>query len=722
MALSYESLSNFDEAFNYSFKALDIYKKIYINQNDHPDISLLCNNIGKLNYSLGLYDKALENYSKSLFLRLNYHTKSSQNVNFKYIFDQLNLKFEDLEYASGLSILFETIIANLKEGIHDSLFHSDVALSLTNIGLVLAKQSFFDKALFLHQSSLKIREKIYDLNSNHNEISACHANIGHALYRMQKNNDAEKHYKKALVILMRNSNSDEYSNEIALRHNDLGNIAREKQQLKLSKFYFLLSMKMMVEIHKDSLFHEDVAMVLCNLGSVYVSLQQFPEAIKMNKLAISILNVVYNKYPYHSDIISNYINLGNAYRYSSMYQKSEDSFLKALEKYQHEDNNNKDIHLIGKILNNLAGLYADQNDFLKAYSILKNCFEMLLAVYDNDFNNPSLSIYAYNFATISQKIAFDCFKKGEFVLSSNYAEEAKSYLAPKPELLGLINLIIKHSMLQKMFKSIISDQPAFGHSVLNVFRTANSENSNENLIKLIFSTLDELDLLHSEEALINAHLALLKLDPALQHGNHYHNLGCYYSANGNIDKANDAFTKGLEETNHFKSNLQAEYAQFLILNKGVLSIYPNIISKHLYEVIYGEDDGSALQYGKIEKNSVCKKLKELVEQNKTTITINPKALAYHLLITNPEYIVESGDAVESTIKNLIEDFRTLTYRQKEEHSSSQLFQSTLDLILNTNGELHITDSLTSSIVISLNTETDSVIDDKNLLGGTDEYV
>ena len=142
-------------------------------------------------------------------------------------------------------------------------------------------------------------------------------------------------------------------------------------------------------------------------------------------------------------------------------------------------------------------------------------------------------------------------------------------------------------------------------------------------------------------------------------------LACFYACKGNIKEANGAFINALTHSKaKVTGGLHAEYAQFLIINKDsdVLKITSQEISKQLYAAINCDNMGG-LQYGKIEQDSICDILQNLIKQKNATISINPKVFAYYLLTTHPEYI-KNGDSIE----NLLALFRSYCDNLQDEIS------------------------------------------------------
>lgn len=175
-------------------------------------------------------------------------------------------------------------------------------------------------------------------------------------------------------------------------------------------------------------------------------------------------------------------------------------------------------------------------------------------------------------------------------------------------------------------------------------------------------------------AAINCQKVLVKIDPGLKYGNHYHSLACFYTCAGNIKEANDAFITALTHPNaEITGGLHTEYAQFLILNKdgGNLIVDSSEISKHLYAAINSNNLGG-LQHGKIEQTTVCSILQDLIKQKNATVKVDPKVLAYYLLLTHPQYVLENDK-----VNDLVQGF-TKACSNSQEETSYMLFLGLLE--------------------------------------------
>lgn len=90
----------------------------------------------------------------------------------------------------------------------------------------------------------------------------------------------------------------------------------------------------------------------------------------------------------------------------------------------------------------------------------------------------------------------------------------------------------------------------------------------------------------------------------------------------------------------------------MIINANFLQIDKHKISKLLYEAV-NNINIDELQYGELEKNMVSAVIRDIINQKDISIKIDPKVLAYYLLITYPEYIKEN-EIVDSLVESLSE--------------------------------------------------------------------
>ena len=178
------------------------------------------------------------------------------------------------------------------------------------------------------------------------------------------------------------------------------------------------------------------------------------------------------------------------------------------------------------------------------------------------------------------------------------------------------------------------------------------------LVKFEITCKNEFLSKNMIEAVVDTQKALVILDPKLEYGNHYHDLACFLAVEGNLVEAYETFnTAWMQHREKVTDGFCVEYAQFLILNAKALEAQNILVTKdQITELLYStiaSENTSGLSYSQAEKNNVVSLIKELLSVENKVVIIQPKSLAYYLLITHPQYLVEGEnlDYFIDTFKN-----------------------------------------------------------------------
>lgn len=83
--------------------------------------------------------------------------------------------------------------------------HSDITLSLNNLGLVLEACGNVEEAEVLFRRSLNIRYEIYGQSAAHSDITASLNNLGSVFQARGKLQEAETLYRKCLAMNFENT-------------------------------------------------------------------------------------------------------------------------------------------------------------------------------------------------------------------------------------------------------------------------------------------------------------------------------------------------------------------------------------------------------------------------------------------------------------------------------------------------------------------------------------
>jgi signal transduction histidine kinase len=146
------------------------------------------NEIGKVQYHKGDYDKATEVYLEAL--------KIYEKINDPKGVASCNKDIGDLYYEqNAFEKAKDYFLRSLK--IYNSIGDKkDVAACFNNIGMVLEGQADYNKAIINYSSSLEIRKKLGDKLG----MSKCYNNLGNAYSWLKNYNKALEYYSKSLKI------------------------------------------------------------------------------------------------------------------------------------------------------------------------------------------------------------------------------------------------------------------------------------------------------------------------------------------------------------------------------------------------------------------------------------------------------------------------------------------------------------------------------------------
>ena len=222
----YLIISEYDKALENFKKSIEMDKK---ENNSKTELAKSFNAIGNIYIDLCENKKALEYFKKSYDLiesseceeRKKLTIDSKQNIGLAYL--ELNLKKSFLFLQESLN---ESIIYYGKN-------HSMTSDAYFNLGLNLKYEKKYEKALELYTKGLNIDRKIYNLFNP--KIAQNYSNIGSAYYEIKNVKKATYNIKKSLVINKKNFGCLNINTAIDLLN--LGWIYGDINNKKLAKSY-----------------------------------------------------------------------------------------------------------------------------------------------------------------------------------------------------------------------------------------------------------------------------------------------------------------------------------------------------------------------------------------------------------------------------------------------------------------------------------------------------
>jgi class 3 adenylate cyclase/Tfp pilus assembly protein PilF len=238
---------NFDVGLDRLQSAL-VLAEVYSLQEIQPRV---WNMIGNVHYSLGIYDKALEYFSKSLSTYEARGEKSGIALvtgNFGNVYLNIGIYDKALEYYSKALSAFES----LKE-------KSSVALAMGNIGNVYLNLGNHDKALEYYSNALSIHEEL----SAKSSVALVTGNIGLVYFNLGSHAKAFEYLLKALSAYEETGEKS----SVAFVTGNIGIVYYSLGIYDKALEYFSKALSTNKELGVKS----SVARVTGNIGSLYAS-------------------------------------------------------------------------------------------------------------------------------------------------------------------------------------------------------------------------------------------------------------------------------------------------------------------------------------------------------------------------------------------------------------------------------------------------------------------
>jgi tetratricopeptide (TPR) repeat protein/predicted regulator of Ras-like GTPase activity (Roadblock/LC7/MglB family) len=175
----------YDKALEEYERSLGIREEI----GDQLGIANSLNNIGNVHYRKGQYDKALEEYERSLGIREEVGDQQAVALSLGNIGNMYRV---GEEFAKALEYYDKSLMIFAKIG-----DQRGTSISLHNVGVLHWARGENDKALEHHKKSLNIRERI----GHRRGMGSSHLTIGDVLRAKGDYDGALKHYETSLEIL-----------------------------------------------------------------------------------------------------------------------------------------------------------------------------------------------------------------------------------------------------------------------------------------------------------------------------------------------------------------------------------------------------------------------------------------------------------------------------------------------------------------------------------------
>ncbi|MDF2966174.1 MAG: hypothetical protein K0Q51_1562, partial [Rickettsiaceae bacterium] len=647
---AYNYKGNYEQAINYHRQALDIRLKAHEKSLNNPESASSYNNRGaSYNYKVD-FEQTINYHKKVLEIKLRIIENGPNQPVIAHSYNNIGAVYNDEgDYEQAINYYNQALEIQLKAYEHRPNHHPDIAMSYNNLGIAYRGKGDYEQAINYHRQALKIRCKAYEHIPNHPDIAKSHNSLGIA-YRDKGDYDkAIEYHNKALKIQFKAYEHSPVHPSIALTYYHLGCVYNYKENYDKAIEYHNKALEIQLKAYEHSPNNPNTGLIYNSLGNAYRNKGDHDKAIEYYNKALEIQLKAYEHSHDHPDIAITHHSLGNAYSEKRDYDKAIEYYNKALEIQLKAYEHSHDHPHIAITHYSLGIAFSDKGDYDQAIKYYKSAIEILSKTYEHSFNRTHIAWSYYKLSQLFSKIgkyqeSYENATKA-FEIFSKYRHESEIedlQIIQNYALSQLGNLEILKGKLEKArdFYKKIND------------KLYNIDFNSVNFIQLINKQLEFAYDNNYLDGAVNSQLVLVKIDPQLRFDNHYHNLACFYSCKGEVQLANETFIKAINQKYYpVKASLYVDYAQFLILNKNGLNNDAKEASHHLYTALNSESDGH-LTYGKLDKNSTCSILKSIIEEKNGTIEVEPKILAYYLLIKHPQYIAGS-DTLEDYFKDFV---------------------------------------------------------------------
>ena len=346
VAQCYEvAMSDYKKSLDLLYKSLEI-KENYFEDKNHSSIVETYDNIGRVSYDLGLFEKALEYHQKSLkiqekfysdqkscianshkgigkaFHRLGLHEKSLDSL-FKSVdlIEDKNSSFLATVFNCIGSVYFFLGIheksqdfyfksLEIEEKLHPEKDHPSLCTMFNNIGLNYYYMSSYDKSLEYYLKILSISEHIYKNHKSAN-LANTYINIGDVYSKLDFHEKALEYCHKSIEIF-ESIYQDKKHLFVAYAYNVLASCHLQKGDFSIALEHQLLS----IQIMKSCFVNENqfyFGVIYFNAAEIYLKLNNLEQALENYFNSLKIREKIFENHKRHPLLHRTYKAISNTF-------------------------------------------------------------------------------------------------------------------------------------------------------------------------------------------------------------------------------------------------------------------------------------------------------------------------------------------------------------------------------------------------------------------------
>ena len=336
--------------------------------------------IGDYNQSLSYCDKAR---------KIGECVLDKNHPDLTVIYNNIGSVYDDKgDYATALEYLDK--VKEIREIVLDEN-HPALATTYSNIGSVYDDKGDYDTALQYHDKARKIREIVLD--ENHPDLANTYNNIGVIYHRRGDYATALEYLDKARKI--RERALDENHPDLTVIYNNIGNVYHRRGDYATALEYYDKTRKIFESILGEN--HPNTATIYNNIGLVHDNKGDYDTALQYYDKARKILERALGEN--HPELVGTYNSIGSVYFNKGEY----DTALQYYDKVRKIDEyvlgeNHPDL---AATYNNIGGVYNKKGNYDSALQYYKKSIKILEGVLDN--NHPNLGVMYYNIGVVYDK-------------------------------------------------------------------------------------------------------------------------------------------------------------------------------------------------------------------------------------------------------------------------------------------------------------------------------
>jgi eukaryotic-like serine/threonine-protein kinase len=299
---------------------LALSMKIELHGEMHPSTAMSIREIATLNFKLGEYDQAIDQYKKALSIY-------ERDVGMEHEASILGLNSDIgwTYYVKGEYTTAEQYVRQSLERRRELYpgVHPDVWSGLDKLSQIMLAQARYEESRVLRFENLDMARTLY--GENHPITAVAYANYSSLLKELERYAEAEEYHQLAHRIFLKNLG--ENHPQISVSYNNLANLKHDRGDLDSAVVYHRKALELNRRLYGN--MHDEVANSLNNLATVRLDQLQYAEAESLFRETLRIDMQIFGEM--HPFVGMDHQSVGITLMYQGKYDEAESHLLKAID-------------------------------------------------------------------------------------------------------------------------------------------------------------------------------------------------------------------------------------------------------------------------------------------------------------------------------------------------------------------------------------------------------